>query len=190
MNNRIKELRKTLGLTQQEFGEKIKVKRNTIATYEMGRSEPSDSAISLICVTFNVNEDWLRTGTGEMFNNQDRNKEIANTIRNFLSNEKDSFKERLISVLIRLNESDWEVLEKIVIDLVENKVSNSKTKSELLVTKERVMPQKKSVELPSEFIGKSIEELDRYADLLEDLIEKKEISLNLEELEDKKEDLI
>ena len=67
MNERIKELRKVLKLTQQEFAESIKVKRNTVATYEMGRSIPSDSVIALICKTFNVNEEWLRSGAGDMF---------------------------------------------------------------------------------------------------------------------------
>lgn len=67
MEERIKALRKALGLTQQEFADRMGLKRNTVATYELGRSRPSDSAISLICRTFNVNETWLRTGEGEMF---------------------------------------------------------------------------------------------------------------------------
>ncbi len=67
MNERIKELRKKLKLTQQEFADAVKVKRNTVATYEMGRSVPSDAAIALICKTFNVNEEWLRVGAGDMF---------------------------------------------------------------------------------------------------------------------------
>ena len=67
MNERIRKLRKHLDLTQEAFGEKIGVKRNTIATYEMGRSEPSNAAVSLICKTFGVNEAWLRNGEGEMF---------------------------------------------------------------------------------------------------------------------------
>lgn len=67
MDERIKKIRKALDLTQQEFANRIGVKRNTVATYEMGRSAPSDSAISLICREFNVSEEWLRTGKGEMF---------------------------------------------------------------------------------------------------------------------------
>lgn len=67
MHERIKELRKTLGLTQQEFADKIGIKRNTVATYESGRNEPIDAVVSLICREFNVNEKWLRTGEGEMF---------------------------------------------------------------------------------------------------------------------------
>lgn len=75
MNERLKKLRKFLDLTQQEFADKIKVKRNTVATYEMGRSEPSDAAVSLICKEFNVNEKWLRTGEGEMLK-PDTNNEL------------------------------------------------------------------------------------------------------------------
>lgn len=67
MEERIKKLRRTLDLTQQEFAERIGIKRNTIANYEAGRNEPIDSVISLICREFNVNEEWLRTGKGEMF---------------------------------------------------------------------------------------------------------------------------
>lgn len=67
MNERIKELRKELKLTQQEFADALSIKRNTVATYEMGRNEPIDAVVSLICKTFNVNEDWLRSGAGNMF---------------------------------------------------------------------------------------------------------------------------
>ena len=67
MNERIKKLRKTLDLTQQEFADKLNIKRNTVATYETGKSSPSDAAVVLICKTFNVSETWLRTGEGEMF---------------------------------------------------------------------------------------------------------------------------
>ena len=71
MNNRIRKLRKTLDLTQKEFAERIGIKQNTVATYEIGRSIPIDAVISLICREFNVNETWLRSGEGEMFR-QDR----------------------------------------------------------------------------------------------------------------------
>lgn len=67
MEKRIKKIRKTLDLTQQEFAERIGVKRNTVATYEMEKSKPNDWAVSLICREFNVNKEWLRTGIGQMF---------------------------------------------------------------------------------------------------------------------------
>lgn len=67
MNNRLKQLRRTLDLTQRVFAERIGTKQNTIATYEMGRNNPSDPVIHSICREFSVNEKWLRYGTGEMF---------------------------------------------------------------------------------------------------------------------------
>lgn len=56
-----------LDLTQQKFGERIGIKGNTVAQYELGRNEPIDAVLSLICREFGVNEEWLRTGEGEIF---------------------------------------------------------------------------------------------------------------------------
>ena len=67
MNERIKKLRRALDLTQQEFGDRIGIKRNTLANYEIGRNEPIDAVVSLICREFHVSEVWLRSGEGEMF---------------------------------------------------------------------------------------------------------------------------
>ena len=66
MNERIKKIRKTFGLTQQEFSERLNIGRGTLANYEVGRNEPIDAVISLIFREFNINETWLRTGEGEM----------------------------------------------------------------------------------------------------------------------------
>lgn len=67
MKERIRKIRRDLDLTQQEFADRIGIKRNTIANYETGRNEPVDSVVSLICREFGVSEEWLRNGTGEMF---------------------------------------------------------------------------------------------------------------------------
>ena len=67
MNERIKALRKELKLTQQEFADKLNIKRGAVANYEIGRNEPIDAVVSLICKTFNVDEGWLRAGEGNMF---------------------------------------------------------------------------------------------------------------------------
>ena len=67
LNERIKEMRKALDLTQQEFADKLGVARNNIAGYETGKRNPSNAVISLICNKFNANEEWLRTGEGKMF---------------------------------------------------------------------------------------------------------------------------
>lgn len=66
LKDRIKLLRKDLGLTQQNFAIKLGLKRQTIAAYESGKIEPSESTLLLMCKEFNVNEQWLQTGKGEM----------------------------------------------------------------------------------------------------------------------------
>lgn len=66
IGNRIKEVRKSQNMTQTEFGEKIGVKGNTITGYENGTRRPSDSIINYICLLFDVDQTWLRTGEGKM----------------------------------------------------------------------------------------------------------------------------
>lgn len=112
MNERIKELRKTLGFTQQEFADKIGVKRNTVATYEMGRSVPSDSAISLICREFNVNEDWLRNGSGEMFRPRSRNKELFEYFNKIVENPS-GVQLKLFEAMSQLTDEQLEILAKV-----------------------------------------------------------------------------
>ena len=113
MGDRIKKLRKMLDLTQQEFGKRIGMKQNTIALIEGGRNT-SDQTIFTIIREFDVNEDWLRTGAGEMFQPHTRDEEIASFVGKTLSTEEDTFQKRFISMLACLNESDWEVLERMV----------------------------------------------------------------------------
>lgn len=67
MKERLKALRKELRLTQQEFADRVGISRGNIGAYEVGKNAPSDAVISLICREFHVNEEWLRTGNGEMF---------------------------------------------------------------------------------------------------------------------------
>ena len=117
MEKRIKQLRKELGLTQQELADKIGIKTTTIATYESGRNTPIDAVISLICREFNVNEEWLREGSGDMFRSNDRYSDIARLTSQLLNEESDSFKNRFISMLARLNSDEWEFLEKCALEL-------------------------------------------------------------------------
>lgn len=121
-NTRIKKLRKALDLTQEEFGKRIGVKRNTVATYEIGRNTPIDAVISNICREFNVNETWLRTGAGEMFRELSRDQELANFFGDVLRGESDDFRKRFISMLSRLDTTDWEALERMAAKLVARKL--------------------------------------------------------------------
>lgn len=66
MNTRIKKIRKSLGLTQKDFGAKIGMKPSSISDIETGRNNLSEQTIKLICKEYQTNEVWLRTGEGEM----------------------------------------------------------------------------------------------------------------------------
>ena len=81
LGERIKKLRKDKGLTQQEFCNRIGLKRNSISLVESGKRNISDQAIKSICREFGVNEEWLRTETGKMFNQpQCREEEIQRMV--------------------------------------------------------------------------------------------------------------
>lgn len=67
MNSRIRHVRKTLGLNQKEFAQKLGITQSGVSWIEQDGNSISDQNVLLICREFNVNEDWLRTGSGEMF---------------------------------------------------------------------------------------------------------------------------
>lgn len=122
MHERIKMLRKSLGLTQQEFAEKIGIKRGAVANYEIGRNEPADSVIALICRELHVREDWLRNGNGDdMFENLDREQEITEFIGNVMRDENESFRKRFVAALSGLTMEDWKALEHIADELAKRK---------------------------------------------------------------------
>lgn len=121
MKDRIKKLRKELDLTQQKLADRLGVQRNTIAMYEMGKNAPSEAIILSICREFNVNKEWLRDGTGEMFIKQTRDEQIASFVGSIQTTADDSFKKRFISMLSALDESEWEVLEKMTLMLHDKK---------------------------------------------------------------------
>ena len=68
MNERIKELRKALDLSGDKFGQSIGLSRMAISNIENGRYGVTEQTIITICNIYNVNENWLRTGEGSMFN--------------------------------------------------------------------------------------------------------------------------
>lgn len=76
LGERIKKVRKALDLTQQEFCDRIGLKRNSISLVESDKRNPSKQLFLAICREFNVNEQWLRTGEGEMFLTLDEDSEF------------------------------------------------------------------------------------------------------------------
>lgn len=71
MKEQLIELRKLLNLSQQAFGEKIKLSKSAISTIEKGTRGITDRTIELVCTQFDVNEEWLRTGEGDIFKKPD-----------------------------------------------------------------------------------------------------------------------
>jgi transcriptional regulator with XRE-family HTH domain len=118
LKDRIKKLRKELDLTQQEFADRLGTARNNIAGYETGKRSPSDAVISLICTKFNVNESWLRDGTGEMFVEMDVEDRLMDWAGSVLGGHDSKFKKRFVTMLMGLSESEWEFLEKKAKELV------------------------------------------------------------------------
>ena len=116
MKDRLKKLRKELDLTQQAFADKIGMKQNTIAQYEMGRTTPSDAIIFSICREFGVNEKWLSSGEGEMFEELTNQQKILKYTA-LLLKDKDSAVADAIQTLIvtyeQLDDTSKAVLEKI-----------------------------------------------------------------------------
>lgn len=120
MNTRIKDLRKHLGLTQSEFGEKIGLKGNTITNYENNLRTPSDAVIYSICREFNVCERWLRTGEGEMFLELSRADEIAAYVGRVLKDESAFYQQKLLLFLSRLSPEMLAELEKVADEILAN----------------------------------------------------------------------
>lgn len=113
IGERVKELRKQINLTQQAFADRLNLKRNTVGSYEVNVVEPSDRTISDICREFNVNETWLRTGEGEMFNQITRSEKITAFLTDITADEGDDFKRRFVEMLAELEPEDWKLLERM-----------------------------------------------------------------------------
>lgn len=117
MNRRIKDVRLALGLSQDEFGRRLGVTRGAVTNIELNKVDPKPLFVNLICREFNVNENWLRTGEGEMFVKRTRDEELAAFLGDVLSGEPD-FRHRLITVLSRLSMEEWVLLEQVADKLI------------------------------------------------------------------------
>ncbi len=113
MNGRVRKVRKELNLTMEKFGSKLGVTRTAISNIENGNRSVTEQMLRLICKEYNVNEEWLRTGNGNMFAEIDKESQLMIWAGNVLKDESDSFKKRFVNMLMELDESDWESLEKM-----------------------------------------------------------------------------
>ena len=113
MNNRLKELRKALGLTQSEFSDKIGIKRNSYANYEIGRNTPIDAVIHSICREYRVSEKWLRTGEGDMFLPFDDETRLIHWAHEVFTDESADFQRRFALMMTELTPDQWKSLRRM-----------------------------------------------------------------------------
>lgn len=114
IGDRLKRLRKELDLTQEAFASRIGSVQNTITGYESGRRNPSAPVISLICREFDVNEEWLRNGTGEMFA-PESNDELEALAKKYNLSNADQV---LIEKYVNLKSGSRETIINFMIDVV------------------------------------------------------------------------
>lgn len=108
---RIKKLRKSLDLTQDKFGERLGLKRNTISQIESGTNNVTEQMRKSICREFNVNYNWLLCGEGDMIIEVDKEDMLMQWAGEVLSEESTSFRKRLVKLLSALSDDEWVALE-------------------------------------------------------------------------------
>lgn len=114
MNERIKELRKALGLTLDKFGAALGVQKSAVSKWERGENSVPEQMFKSICREFNVSEDWLRTGEGEMYVPRTRNQEIVAFANQVMVEEDESFRKRFVTALSKASPEFWKELEKVL----------------------------------------------------------------------------
>lgn len=116
INERVRTLRENLNMSRRVFGENLGVSGDVISNIEynrLKRPEQKEPIYKLICEKFDINEDWLRNGTGEMFIQRTRTEKITDFAADILKDEDESFRRRLVEALADLEIEEWELLEKI-----------------------------------------------------------------------------
>jgi transcriptional regulator with XRE-family HTH domain len=119
IHERIKQVRKSLPqkTSQEAFGKILGVSRDAISNIELGRVPPTNPFIQLLCLKFDINEHWLRTGEGDMMHKLDRDEEITIWAAKLMQKDESDFPKKFASLLSKLDENEWKELEKIAMKL-------------------------------------------------------------------------
>lgn len=115
-NERVKELRKVLGLTLERFGEKLGIQKSAVSKIERGENNLTEQMTKSICREFGVDYIWLTTGDGEMFVESDN--DIMESIDRIMMGEND-FHKNLFKTFARLDDDELVALEKIIDKFIE-----------------------------------------------------------------------
>lgn len=116
VNERIKELRISQGLTMEQFGERIGIKRASVSLIESGKNNPSDQTIMLICREFGYREEWLREGIEPKQPPKLEEDEIAEYIEDLLSTESPTYTliKSILSVYYKLDDKSRQIADDII----------------------------------------------------------------------------
>jgi len=115
MNNRLKQIRKELDLSQDEFGKKIGMQSNSISTMESGVRPIVERTVIAVVKEFGVSRDWLETGDGEMFDQSDAR--ITVVLEDILKGE-DEVGKALLKTIATFSDEEWTLLRKMLDRLV------------------------------------------------------------------------
>lgn len=110
IGERVKTLRKELGLTLEKFANPIGIHRGSLSAIENDKSGVSDRTLLAICREYGVSERWLRDGVGEMFVPVTRNEKIARFAGELMKDETPDFRRQLVEILADLNDEQWDAL--------------------------------------------------------------------------------
>lgn len=124
-NERIKEVRKSLGLTLEKFGERIGLKKSAVSLIENGKNSVTDANVKAICREFGVDYIWLTTGDGEMF--VDTDDDFIERIDRIMAGE-DDVRKNLFKFMLELSDEDIEALDRLMQKAIEFSRNNSNKK--------------------------------------------------------------
>ncbi|MCC0642152.1 MULTISPECIES: helix-turn-helix domain-containing protein [unclassified Clostridioides] len=117
-NKRIRELRLNLNLSQEEFANKLNLKRNTISLIENGKRNTSERTLNDICKVWSVSENWLKNGIGEMFCIKELDEQFAHLVGE-LSKIENKVEREIITKMFKLNKKYLTVFDKMIDSLLE-----------------------------------------------------------------------
>ena len=136
-NERFKALRKYLGYTQEKMGEILGITKAGVSLIETGANSLSDRHIKMLSVTLGVSEEWFKTGDGDMFCGDARQKEIGAFIGKTLDSDEE-FKKRFIVMLSCLTVNEWKLLEKMASLLAQERQTENNKECSVLQTQQEV----------------------------------------------------
>lgn len=163
VGERIKEIRKAESLTLEKFGAKIGIKQSALSQIERSVINPSEQTVRSICREFGVNEAWLKTGEGEQRIQKTRNEVLEAELRQALAIEPDSFRERLIHIILRLNSEQLEALKDYALELVGDRIGQKPEQEQSLEAQARAEAEAYYKEILAEKKAKALSDSSRSA---------------------------